>query len=353
MTAVSVCIPTYNGSDFLASSLDSALAQSFEDVELIICDDCSTDDTTTIAEQYAKRDSRVRLYRNPVNLGLVENWNHTIAKASGEWIKLLFQDDILYPDCISELFRTARQTRGLLIASFRDFIYERKLGSEGDTFYDWHAKRIANLYPRSKLTAEEIATLACENIGLNLVGEPPATLIHRSVFDRVGYFNSSLAQRSDTEFWIRSGIRFGVEMVRHPLVAFRVHAASASAINKTTRDYADRWLDPLIILHQYLFDPIYAPLRKVAKSNGSWPQLRRQFWDKAHDAKRLAWDARAAEDEKPWQEWKRTAEVYSRLERIPFRWQLSRKYRRAMRRLGHAFGTRREEREPGDRSDQP
>ncbi len=340
MTAVSICIPTYNGSDFLASSLESALAQSFGKLEFIICDDCSTDDTTNIAEEYAKRDSRVRLYRNPVNLGLVENWNHTIAKASGEWIKLLFQDDILYPDCISELFRTASQTCGLFIASFRDFIYEKKLGSEGDTFYDWHAKLIANLYLRSKLTAEEIATLACENIGLNLVGEPPATLIHRSVFDRVGYFNSSLSQRPDTEFWVRAGIQFGVEMVRHPLVAFRVHSASASAINKATRDYADRWLDPLIILHHYLFDPIYAPLRKVAKSNGSWAELRRQFWDKAHDAKSLAWDARAVQDLKPWQEWQRTVEVYSRLERIPFQWQLSRKYRRAIRRLDNAFGTR-------------
>lgn len=342
MTHVSICIPTYNGSAFLAPCLDSALAQHVENLEIVICDDCSTDDTGTIAQEYAKRDSRVRFYQNKVNLGLVENWNHTIGKATGEWIKLLFQDDLLYPDCVPRLFRSRSQPESLFIASFRDFIYEGASRNENETFYDWHAKLISSFYLSPKLTGREIATLACEKIALNLVGEPPTTLIHRAVFQKVGHFNPALTQRCDTEFWVRAGIHFGVDMVRHPLVAFRIHSASVSQKNKAGREYADRWLDPLIILHHYLFDPTYAPLREVAMSNGSWRLLQRTYWDKAHDAKRLAWDARTAGDIETWRDWQRTIEAYPTLEHIPFQRHLSRKVRRAMRRLDHVSDRRKE-----------
>src|ERR1043166_8326715 len=82
--SVSVCIPMHNGAAHLAESLESALSQTFNDIEFVLVDDCSTDDTVAIAEEFARRDSRVRLYRNPRNMGLVANWSRTVELANGD-----------------------------------------------------------------------------------------------------------------------------------------------------------------------------------------------------------------------------------------------------------------------------
>ena len=71
--AVSICIPTFNGAKYLRECVDSVLAQTHPDFEVLIVDDCSSDDSVAIAEDYARRDSRVRVSVNDRNLGLVGN----------------------------------------------------------------------------------------------------------------------------------------------------------------------------------------------------------------------------------------------------------------------------------------
>jgi glycosyltransferase involved in cell wall biosynthesis len=75
MTRVSICIPTCNGADWLAECLDSALAQTVTDVEVVVVDDASTDDTAAIARGYAARDPRIRVHVNESRRGLAANWN--------------------------------------------------------------------------------------------------------------------------------------------------------------------------------------------------------------------------------------------------------------------------------------
>src|SRR3982751_3050681 len=89
---VTVCVPMYNGERYLAECIESILAQTYTDFQLLLVDDCSTDATRSIAESYAAADSRVRLIVNHTNLGLVGNWNRCIELATGEWIKFVFQD---------------------------------------------------------------------------------------------------------------------------------------------------------------------------------------------------------------------------------------------------------------------
>ena len=86
---VSVCVPTYNGARFLRQCLDSALAQSWRDLEILVVDDGSTDESVAIARDYARRDDRVRVAVNAANLGLVENWNRCVALARGRWINFI------------------------------------------------------------------------------------------------------------------------------------------------------------------------------------------------------------------------------------------------------------------------
>ena len=106
---VSVCVPTYNGEPFLQAALDSASAQTFGDLEILVVDDGSSDGTPALVERHAADDPRVRLLRNERNLGLVGNWNRCLEAARGTWIKFLFQDDLLEPACVERMLALASE----------------------------------------------------------------------------------------------------------------------------------------------------------------------------------------------------------------------------------------------------
>lgn len=92
---ISVCIDSFNYGRFLPEATESVLSQSFQDFELIISDDCSTDDSFEIARRYAAQDSRVRVSRNKQNLGMVKNRNVCLGLAQGDYVKWLHADDFL------------------------------------------------------------------------------------------------------------------------------------------------------------------------------------------------------------------------------------------------------------------
>lgn len=95
---VSVCIPTFNGGDFLAQTLESVLAQTYPRIEIVISDDASSDDTRRIIEEF--RDERFEVLLHDEPTGASANWNSACALATGEYIKLLCQDDLLLPRCL-------------------------------------------------------------------------------------------------------------------------------------------------------------------------------------------------------------------------------------------------------------
>lgn len=98
---VSIGLPVYNGQKYLACALDSLLAQTFSDFELIVSDNASTDDTFQICEAYAARDERIRLVRQPENLGAVGNFNRVFELSQGEYFKWAAYDDICAPELIA------------------------------------------------------------------------------------------------------------------------------------------------------------------------------------------------------------------------------------------------------------
>ena len=101
---VSVCIDVFNYADFLPQAIESALAQTFRDLEIIIVDDCSTDSSYEVACRYAQQDSRIRAHRNSVNLGMVKNRNACLKLATGEYVKFIHADDYLCsPDAVSRM----------------------------------------------------------------------------------------------------------------------------------------------------------------------------------------------------------------------------------------------------------
>jgi glycosyltransferase involved in cell wall biosynthesis len=97
---VSIGMPVYNGERFINEALDSIIAQSFEDFELIISDNASTDRTEEICRTYLARDKRIRYVRNETNIGVYRNCNHVFQLCSGEYFKLACADDVCCRDLI-------------------------------------------------------------------------------------------------------------------------------------------------------------------------------------------------------------------------------------------------------------
>ena len=98
---VTVGVPVYNGEKYLAHCLDSLLAQTYSDIEILICDNASTDRTEQICRDYAARDPRVRYLRNPVNIGLGGNFRRVLELARGEYFKAAAADDWCGPEFIA------------------------------------------------------------------------------------------------------------------------------------------------------------------------------------------------------------------------------------------------------------
>ena len=97
---LSIGLPVYNGEKYLAESLDALLGQSYEDFELIISDNASTDSTGDICRRYEKQDSRVRYFRQPRNIGLAPNHNFVVEQARGELFKWASNDDLYARDLL-------------------------------------------------------------------------------------------------------------------------------------------------------------------------------------------------------------------------------------------------------------
>src|SRR5437879_11722269 len=95
---VSVGVPVYNGERYLAETLDSLLGQTYEDFELIICDNGSTDRTPEIAQSYGARDHRVRCVRNDRNLGAARSYRRTFELSAGEHLRWAAAEDLGPPE---------------------------------------------------------------------------------------------------------------------------------------------------------------------------------------------------------------------------------------------------------------
>src|SRR3954469_4458224 len=103
---VSVLIPNYNFARYLPEAIPSIFAQEFRDFELLVVDNCSTDNSVEIVRNYAARDSRIKLFVNKSNLGMVGNLNKCLSLAQGEYIKFVFADDFLVGEqALGELVR--------------------------------------------------------------------------------------------------------------------------------------------------------------------------------------------------------------------------------------------------------
>ena len=215
---ISVLIPCFQQSRFLAEALDSVLRQDFHDLEVIASDDASSDNTFSILQDYASRDSRIRIFHQPSNLGMAENWSFCLCQARGEAVKLMGGDDRLdRTDCLSRQWQSLQIPGVALAACARRIINESSVKIE----------TLVNL-PSGVFSQDKIIPKILEHQD-NLIGEPVCCLFRRS--DAVRGFSDSIKQNTDIEMWLHLLQRGGLAYDSEPLVEFRRHLNQASQQN--------------------------------------------------------------------------------------------------------------------------
>lgn len=241
---VSICIPTYNGEAFLNEALDSVLIQNYKNLEVIFSDDGSTDNTFEIIHEFKNHTSfEVSIYQNK-SKGIGSNWNNCIKHARGEYIKFLFQDDILFPDCIEKMGNTLED-----VPEDVKFVYSRKRLIGDKHNQQESADQVFHRF--SKLSASKIiSSRDLFNHPRNKIGEPTCTMLRKDVFREVGYFNEKLEQSLDYEFWYRILGKYSAKSIDENLVGFRIHENQATMVN-AGKVNIDSYLLPYLLLTEH------------------------------------------------------------------------------------------------------
>lgn len=132
---VSILIPVYNREKIVPQTIESALSQTYCNFEIIITDNCSTDNTWEILKRYASENKKIKIYRNEENVGPVLNWKKCLELAKGEYVKFLFSDDTISNNFISETLPLFDQNTAFVLSTIDIF---GKYAIEG--FGDYHYK---------------------------------------------------------------------------------------------------------------------------------------------------------------------------------------------------------------------
>jgi glycosyltransferase involved in cell wall biosynthesis len=236
--SVSLCIPTWNGAAYLPEALASAIAQTFTDFELLIVDDASTDASVEIAT--ACRDPRLRLLRNVRRLGIPGSWNRCLEEARGEYVKFLFQDDVLAPGALASLVTALADEPGAVLAFGRREIRHEGSGASLPLLGGIYGAALETFYaslPGSRPVLRGLdlvhgALEAGRDMAINVIGEPSFVLLRKDAARRAGGFDPSFAQLVDWELYLRLARRGSLVFRDELMGVFRVHPGAQSVANR-------------------------------------------------------------------------------------------------------------------------
>lgn len=220
---VSIVTPVYNGEPYLRECLDSVMAQTYTNWELVILNNCSTDRSLEIAQQYAKQDNRIRIHNTPEFVGMLRSHNIAVGLASQEskYCKVLHADDRLFPDCLTQMVRIAEAHPSIgLVGAY--CLYDTKVECDGLP------------YPSEFVPGKHLCKLIL--IGGSGVLLSPSCLLIRSDLIRSagGAFYKESYLHADWEAALQILQRADFGFVHQVLTYVRSHEQSASA------QYAER-----------------------------------------------------------------------------------------------------------------
>ncbi|MFT7086869.1 MAG: glycosyltransferase involved in cell wall biosynthesis [Rickettsiales bacterium] len=220
MPKISVCIASYNHAKYLKDTIQSVLNQSFQDFEIIISDDFSTDNSIEIIKNF--KSSKIKLIENQQNNGCSINFNKCLEIASGEYLALLGSDDMMAKNRLENqlIYLEKNQQYGAVFTHAQTINVENKeiehgiMGMNNHLNYDRFEKLRKLFYGDNFLWA-------------------PTAMIKKDVLKNIGFFNPCLLQTQDFELWIRILIGgFDVGLIEEKLTYYRINDNNLSYANK-------------------------------------------------------------------------------------------------------------------------
>ena len=196
---VSICVITYNSSEFIIETLESVKKQTYQNIELIVSDDCSTDDTVVICQSWIKKNVdrfiSVSLLTTPVNTGISINCNRAYKAASGEWIKGLAGDDCLHLYCIEY---------------YMDFIKNHpeatigysKMDRYANTFSTGNFLDVVDNFPTALIQTDSTSIRQYCAIALGRSVPAPTVIISKLLWEEIGGFNEEMRMCEDWPMWL-------------------------------------------------------------------------------------------------------------------------------------------------------
>jgi glycosyltransferase involved in cell wall biosynthesis len=273
MPLVSVIINVRNGALFLRDAIDSVLAQTFADWELIVWDDCSTDESAAIAKSYL--DERIRYYLSPVITPLGEARNQAIAQARGEWLAFLDQDDIWLPRKLERQLALAAPEVAIIYG--RTILFDSHRGNLRD--YD-HVHEFG-LLPQGNLFSSLVSD-ACY-IAMS------SAMLRRFAVVEAGDIPPNIQATPDYYLYLALARNHEARAVQEGVCRYRVHPASMSAGSEhrmrlheeplwMIRNWAD-YLDPAIVKYRLQTFSTRLALEEMKSARTFAAGLRRLFRD--------------------------------------------------------------------------
>jgi len=217
---VSVCIPVYNGEHYIAETLTSLVNQTYENIEIIVSDNASTDNTVEIVKNIIKTDDRIKLNINSKNLGYSGNLNVLIDLASSDFIAIYHADDI-YDKTIIEKQLTILKENPSLGGCFTSAQHISKDGNP-----------INNNYNIDSCFSSEIISLKSFLLKfLEIGGSPlycPSSMVKKNIYIELKKYNN-IKYIEDLDMWIRILEKYNLAVIKEKLLFYRIHEKQGSS----------------------------------------------------------------------------------------------------------------------------
>jgi len=211
---ISVILPVYNGIKYLKESVESVLSQDIDNFEFLICDDCSTDESYKYLQSL--NNDNIRLFRNEQNRGLFPTLNFLIKQSNSKLIHLWAQDDIMYPNCLSETVR-----------------YHHNFPEVKFSFSRWHTidENGKIIDKGSEIKDKTISPLGHAKSSIlygSIAGNIANVTVLKSAIENVGLFNEKMKYAGDFDMWCKLSQNTDVGMSGGYLIKLRRHSGQLS-----------------------------------------------------------------------------------------------------------------------------
>ena len=228
---VTVLVITYNSSDFVLETLNSTCNQTYKNLELIISDDCSMDNTLTICDDWLEKNGKFfrnsKLITNPTNTGIPSNCNRGLKHSSGEWIKIIAGDDAMLPNCIRQNVDFINSHENIMILfSYANMYLDR---FEPKSFIQKYPSRLNRSFFNPQITANE------QYLNLltgNKIHSTVSAFIFREALINVGGYDERYKYIEDYPMWLKLTLAgYKLHFMEQVTVNYRRHDKSIH--NKT------------------------------------------------------------------------------------------------------------------------